>query len=61
MIETARKVYDVSDVMRVLHLSRNTVMCLLTSGKLRSVRAGRRWIIPSGAVDEFLGENRSGV
>jgi len=53
----ARKAYDIKAVMRLLCLSRNPVMDLLRSGRLKSVRAGRRWIIPGWALDEFLGSN----
>jgi len=50
----SRKVYSVADVQEALGLARNSVMALLLSGKLRSIRAGRRWLIPSSALTDFL-------
>jgi len=52
-----KRVYHVNEMMQILGLSRNTLMALLMSGQLKSVRAGRRWLIPSSSLSEFLGEN----
>jgi len=54
MSEAIKKVYGIKDVMLILNLCRNTTTDLLKTGKLRSVRAGRRWLIPATAIDEFL-------
>ncbi|MDR3589809.1 MAG: helix-turn-helix domain-containing protein [Negativicutes bacterium] len=61
MENTVKKVYEVTEVQQVLGLSRNTVMALLLSGKLKSVRAGRRWLIPAWALDSYLGEPSQGA
>lgn len=58
MIDHAKSVYSVKDVMKILGLARNTLMSLLTTNKIRSVRAGRRWLISSAAIDEFLGSTK---
>lgn len=47
-------VYTPRDVELILNLSKNSVNALLRSGQLRSVRYGRKWLIPHSAVDEFL-------
>lgn len=49
-----RAAYSPDEVSRMTGLGRNTVLQLLNSGKIGSVRAGKRWLIPARAVDEFL-------
>ena len=49
----------VEDLMKVLHIGRNTAYALLKSGKLRSVRVGRQIRIPRDALRDFL-EGRGG-
>lgn len=44
----------VEDVMRVLGASRNTVYEYVHSGRIRSVRIGRRILIPKDALQDFL-------
>ncbi len=44
----------VEDVMRVLCIGRNTAYELIRSGRIRSVRAGRKIRIPKEAIEEFL-------
>lgn len=43
-----------TQVAERLGLSRNTVGQLLRSKRLRSVRVGRKYLIPYEAIDEFL-------
>lgn len=43
-----------ADLQALLGLGRSTVYKLLRSGELRSVRAGRRIIVPATAVADFL-------
>lgn len=47
-------VYSPKAVESLLGLSKNTVNALLRSGRLRSVRVGRRYLIPREAISEFL-------
>lgn len=57
MEDTTKKVYQIKEVCNLTELSRNTVMKLITTGQLKAVKAGqRRWLIPSWALDEFLGK-----
>ncbi|WP_019588737.1 helix-turn-helix domain-containing protein [Deinococcus apachensis] len=53
--QTASKlVLTPKEVEPLLGLSKNSVIALLRSGRLRAVRYGRRWLIPREAVAEFL-------
>lgn len=47
-------VYTPREVEVLLHLSKNTVNSLLNRGTLRGRRVGRKWLIPRGAIQEFL-------
>ena len=45
---------SVREVMEELSLGRNSVLTLVHSGQLRSVRVGKRIIIPRRALEDFL-------
>ncbi|PTA67375.1 helix-turn-helix domain-containing protein [Deinococcus arcticus] len=47
-------VYSPKELEPMLQLSKNTINALLRSGRLRSVRVGRRYLIPLDAVQQFL-------
>lgn len=47
-------VYTPKEIERLLGLSKNSVNALLRSGQLRSIRYGRKWLIPRSALEEFL-------
>lgn len=49
-----KAVYSPDEARKVLGMSRNPFMKLLHSGQLRGVKAGRRWLISSQALDNFL-------
>jgi len=49
-----RQLYRVTDVMRMLSMSRSVVYEQLRSGRLRSVRQGRSRRIPAAAVAEYV-------
>ena len=49
-----RVLYRVSDVTRMLSLSRTVVFDLIRTGRLRSVKEGRTRLIPASAVREYL-------
>lgn len=50
-----KAVLSPDEAREILGLSRNSFMNLLYSGELKGVKAGRRWLIPSQAIDCFLG------
>lgn len=47
-------VYSPKELQPLLQLSKNTINALLRSGDLRSVRVGRRYLIPREALHQFL-------
>ena len=47
-------VYTPKELEVLLGLSKNSVNALLNSGKLRSIRYGRKWLIPHSSLDDFL-------
>ncbi|MDK2012265.1 MULTISPECIES: helix-turn-helix domain-containing protein [unclassified Deinococcus] len=47
-------VYNPKELEPLLQLSKNTINALLRSGRLRSVRVGRRYLIPREAIQQFL-------
>ncbi|MGO1827045.1 helix-turn-helix domain-containing protein [uncultured Corynebacterium sp.] len=48
------KLYGINDVMEATGLGRTTVFALIKDGKLRSVKVGRRRLVPAAALDEFI-------
>jgi excisionase family DNA binding protein len=46
----------VEDVMDRLCVRRSTVFALLASGQLRSVKIGRRRLVPEQAIVEFIAQ-----
>jgi excisionase family DNA binding protein len=47
-------VYRVDEAARALRLSRSAIYELIRSGQLRSVKLGRRRLIPVGALPEYV-------
>ncbi|MDN6706755.1 helix-turn-helix domain-containing protein [Corynebacterium glyciniphilum] len=48
------KLYPITAVMETIGLGRTTVFTLIREGKLRSVKVGRRRMVPAAALDEFI-------
>lgn len=48
------KLNQIEDVMERLRVRRSTVFGLLASGQLRSVKIGRRRLIPEQALIDFI-------
>lgn len=51
---TVTLVVTVEDLARLLAIGRNTAYLLVRSGKIRSIKVGRRYLIPKTAVEEYL-------
>ncbi|EYB68562.1 hypothetical protein DEIPH_ctg021orf0081 [Deinococcus phoenicis] len=49
-----RLVYTPEELLPILRMGKNTLNALLRSGTLRSIRSGRRYLIPRDAVLDFL-------
>jgi excisionase family DNA binding protein len=46
--------YDVAEAAEALRLSRSLLYELIRSGQLRSVKAGRRRLVPVTALQEYV-------
>jgi excisionase family DNA binding protein len=49
-----RLAYSVEEVRRALGIGRSTIHDLMAMGRIRSVKAGRRTLIPAAAVEAYL-------
>lgn len=52
--ESDLRLYDVPEVMVMLHLSRTVIYELIRSGRLRSVKQGRARRIPAAAIRDYI-------
>ena len=46
--------YDVGEAAEALRLSRSALYELIKSGQLRTVKAGRRRLVPVSALEEYV-------
>lgn len=53
-LPAGRMAYSVKEVQAFLGIGEPLIFKLLASGKIRSVKAGRRRLIPKAALDDFL-------
>jgi excisionase family DNA binding protein len=53
-IHAAALAYSDTEAAQVLGLGRTTTRQLIREGKLRSVRVGRRLLVPRRAIEEYL-------
>lgn len=49
----------VPEASKLLRVSEHTIYLWLRSGKLKSVRPGRRWLIPEEEIQKLLDANKS--
>lgn len=49
-----RRLYRVTDAMRLLSLSRSVIYEQIRAGRLRTVRQGRTRLIPASAMDDYI-------
>ena len=47
-------IVSVKDVMEMLHLGRVTVYNMLKSGRIHTLRVGKKYVIPKKSVIDFL-------
>lgn len=47
-------IVSVDDVTKMLHIGRTAVYTLLQNGSIRSVKVGRKYIIPKQSVIDFV-------
>lgn len=48
------RLYEVEDLVRLLKLSRVSVLAYLRSGRIRGVKIGKRWHVTDGNLRSFL-------
>lgn len=53
-LEQVPLVLQVKDLQKILSISHNTAYALIRSGEIRSIRVGRKYIIPKDAVVQYL-------
>ena len=49
-------IVSVEDVMRMLHIGKSAVYTLLQTKAIKTVRVGRKYIIPKNSIIKFLEE-----
>ena len=54
MFKEYNDVVTVDDVMNMLHIGRNNVYKLLNVNSIKTVKVGKRFIIPKSSVIEFV-------
>ena len=54
--EVVRLAYSMPEAARSLGVSLATIKILVSQGKLRTVRVGRRVLIPTSALEELLAQ-----
>ena len=57
---TEKLAYSVAEAAEALSLSKNVVRELVSEGRIRVVRVGRRVLVPRWALDEFLQPDEAG-
>lgn len=56
-----RLAYSAADAGAVTGLSRQTIYNLINAGELRTVKVGRRRLVPRSALLELMGESDAGT
>jgi excisionase family DNA binding protein len=51
---TPDRLYDVAEAAAALHVARSTLYQLIGTGALRTVKVGRRRLVPRSAVADFI-------
>lgn len=54
MFSTYPDVVQVEDLMEMLHIGRNSAYDLLSTGKIKTIRIGRKYIIPKRNVISYI-------
>ncbi|WP_324252534.1 helix-turn-helix domain-containing protein [Enemella evansiae] len=54
MGERDRLLYSVNEAMELLNLGRSVIYELIRSGQLRTVKVGRRRLVPAKALDDYV-------
>lgn len=52
--ENYSDVISIDDLMKMLHIGRNVAYQLLRDGKIKTVKVGKKYIIPKKSVISFI-------
>lgn len=55
-MEVVKKALTVNEARAVTGIGKNSLYAMLQAGRIRSVRIGKRFLIPVSAIDEFLSQ-----
>ncbi|MBQ6753258.1 MAG: helix-turn-helix domain-containing protein [Clostridia bacterium] len=58
MFESYKDVLTVDDVCRALSLGKNTVYSLLKNGTIKSIKVGKKYLIPKLYLIDFVNNSR---
>ena len=48
------EVISIDNLQEILHIGRNAAYSLLKEGKIRTIKVGKKYIIPKKSIIEFL-------
>ncbi len=57
MFASYPEILNVRDLMKMLKIGRNNAYSLLASGKIKTIRVGRRYVIPKKCVISYIKSN----
>jgi excisionase family DNA binding protein len=55
--EEGRTIFSPGEACYYLNLSWNTLKTLINNGEIRTIRVGRRYLIPKQAIDSFINQD----
>lgn len=58
MFDSFNDVLTVDDLCKALSLSKNSVYSLLKSGAIKSIRIGKKYLVPKLYLIDFISSNR---
>lgn len=61
LAELEKRLFSVENVMQMLNVGRTKVYNEMDSGRLRSVKVGRRRLVTAAALDEFIAMLEAGA
>jgi len=50
------KIYTKKEAQKILRVGTNKIGFLLKSGRLKGVKEGRKWLIPSSSINNYIKE-----
>ena len=50
------QIYTKAEAQRILRVGSNKIGELLGTGRIKAIKEGRRWLIPSSSLNNFINE-----